>query len=80
MNYDMDEDYTVKKIKQRIYDQATRILLNEVQMSVKYANIVMDVTLQFHSLYIPPLVNTYNAKLKLSSLDLETERGRYYNI
>ena len=52
MNYDMDENYTVIKIKQRIYDQATRILLNEVQMSVKYANIVMDVTLQFHSLYI----------------------------
>ena len=29
-----------KTNKQRIYDQATQILLNEIQMSVKYANIL----------------------------------------
>ena len=35
MNQVMDENYTVIKIKQRNYDEATQILLNEIQMSVK---------------------------------------------
>ena len=30
MNYVMDENYTVVKIKQHIYDQDTQILLNEI--------------------------------------------------
>ena len=54
MNYVMDENYTVIKIKQRIYDQATQILLNEIQMSVKYANI-----LWWMLLYYFIRVNTY---------------------
>ena len=40
MNYVMNENYTVIKIKQRIYVKATQILLNEIQMSVIYANIL----------------------------------------
>ena len=40
INYVMDENYTLIKIKQCIYDQAKKNLLNEIQMSVKYINIL----------------------------------------
>ena len=78
------EKYTLLKIKQRIFDQAKQNLLYEIQTSAKctlYKHIIMNITLQFYLCkHIPAHYKKYITKLRLSSLDLEIERGRYNKI
>ena len=80
----VNEKHTLSVIKQRIFDQARQTILNEIQTSSKcmlYKQVVDDISLKFYlSKNIPPHYKKSITKLRLLSLNLETERGRYYKI
>ena len=75
---------TLAMLKQRIFDQAQQDILNDISISSKcyiYKHVVSQVKLQFYlHKSIPLMYKKYITKLRLSSIDLEIERGRYSNL